>query len=120
MQLIQRIMQLVQCLHLLIPSIRFSTLQPEEGTLRGKLEETKEIKAWVKGWLNELWALIGALDAGVRRPVHQAGLGVSEGLVQGGAADRATKFDKKFAGGSGRFECCFWEIECKYDIGRGC
>jgi nuclear pore complex protein Nup54 len=65
-QLIQRITRLAQHLHLLIPSIQSSGLRLEEEALRGKLEETEEEmrRARVKGRVNELWALIGALGAG--------------------------------------------------------
>jgi len=89
-QLIQRIMRLAQHLHLLIPSIRSSALRPEEEALRGKLEETEEEmrRARVKGRLNELWALIGALGAGVEKAGASAGAGGEwavvdeEGLAQ--------------------------------------
>lgn len=62
-------MQLVQHLHLLIPAIRSSALRPEEEALRGGLEEMDEEmrRGRVKGRLNELWALIGAVGAGVDR-----------------------------------------------------
>ena len=89
-QLIQRIMRLAQHLHLLIPSIRSSALRPEEEALRGKLEETEEEmrRARVKGRLNELWALIGALGAGVEKAGASTGAGGEwavvdeEGLAQ--------------------------------------
>jgi nuclear pore complex protein Nup54 len=76
-QLTQRIMRLVQHLHLLIPSIRSSALRPEEEALRGKLEEIEEEmrRARVKGRLNELWALIGALSAEVEKAGVSAGAG---------------------------------------------
>jgi nuclear pore complex protein Nup54 len=89
-QLTQRIMRLVQHLHLLIPSIRSSALRPEEEALRGKLEEIEEEmrRARVKGRLNELWALIGALSAGVEKAGVSGGAGGEwavvdeEGLAQ--------------------------------------
>ncbi|KIM41314.1 hypothetical protein M413DRAFT_27686 [Hebeloma cylindrosporum] len=76
-QQIQRVMRLVQHLHLLIPSIRSSALRPEEEALRGKLEEIEEEmrRARVKGRLNELWALIGALGAGVEKAGSSNGAG---------------------------------------------
>ena len=76
-QLIQRVMRLAQHLHLLIPSIRSSALRPEEEALRGKLEESQEEmrRARVKGRLNELWALIGALGAGVEKAGASGGAG---------------------------------------------
>ena len=37
------------------------------------------------------------------------------GRATGGAAAS----DEDFAEGSERFECCFWEIKCEYDAGRG-
>ena len=51
-------------MHLLIPSVRFSAIRPEEEEMRGKLEEIEDElwKGRVKGRLNELWALLGAVD----------------------------------------------------------
>ena len=68
-QLTQRVMHLIQHLHLLIPSIRSSALRSEEEALRGKLEELEEElrRGRIKGRLNELWALIGAIGAGGKR-----------------------------------------------------
>ena len=72
-QLVQHIMRTAQHLHLLIPSIRSSALRPEEGALRGKLEETEEEmrRARVKG------RLLVLLARGWKRPVVD-----EEGLAQ--------------------------------------
>jgi len=77
----QRIMRVVQHLHLLIPSVRSSALRPEEEALRGKLEEIEEEmrRGRVKGRLNELWALIGAIGAGVEKAGGGGGGGGSGG-----------------------------------------
>ena len=68
-QLTQRLLAFIQHLHLLIPSIRSSSIRPEEEQLRGKLEEIEEEvkKGRLKGKLNELWALIGAVNAARER-----------------------------------------------------
>lgn len=68
-QLAQKIMQLVQHLHMLIPSIRSSALRPEEEALRTKLEELEDEirRGRIKERLNELWAFIGAIGAGADR-----------------------------------------------------
>jgi nuclear pore complex protein Nup54 len=80
-QLTQRIMRVVQHLHLLIPSVRSSALRPEEEVLRGKLEEIEEEmrRGRVKGRLNELWALIGAVGAGVEKAGGGSGGGGAAG-----------------------------------------
>jgi nuclear pore complex protein Nup54 len=80
-QLTQRIMRVVQHLHLLIPSVRSSALRPEEEVLRGKLEEIEEEmrRGRVKGRLNELWALIGAVGAGVEKAGGSSGGGGAAG-----------------------------------------
>jgi nuclear pore complex protein Nup54 len=68
-QLTQRLLAFVQHLHLLIPAIRSSSIRPEEEQLRGKLEEIEEEvrRGRIKGKLNELWALIGAVNAARER-----------------------------------------------------
>lgn len=68
-QLTQRLMRLVQHLHLLIPAVRSSSIRVEEEELRGKLEEMEEElkRSRVKGKLNELWALLGAVGAFMER-----------------------------------------------------
>lgn len=62
-------MTFIQHLHLLIPSIRSSSIRPEEEQLRGKLEEIEDEvkKGRIKGKLNELWALLGAVSASRER-----------------------------------------------------
>jgi nuclear pore complex protein Nup54 len=68
-QLTQRLLAFIQHLHLLIPAIRSSSIRPEEEQLRGKLEEIEEDvrRGRIKGKLNELWALIGAVKAAQER-----------------------------------------------------
>ncbi|RDB17164.1 Nucleoporin nup44 [Hypsizygus marmoreus] len=68
-QLIQRLIAFVQHLHLLIPTIRSSAIRPEEEQLRGQLEEIEDEvrRGRIKGKLNELWALIGAVNAAAER-----------------------------------------------------
>lgn len=68
-QLTQRLMRLVQHLHLLIPAVRSSSIRVEEEELRGKLEEMEEElkRSRVKGKLNEMWALLGAVGAFMER-----------------------------------------------------
>ncbi|KAF8241135.1 hypothetical protein L208DRAFT_1229414 [Tricholoma matsutake] len=68
-QLTQRLLAFIQHLHLLIPAIRSSSIRPEEEQLRGKLEEIEEDvkRGRIKGKLNELWALIGAVNAARER-----------------------------------------------------
>lgn len=68
-QLSARLIRLVQHLHLLIPSVRSSAIRPEEEALRAALEAIEdELKkpggmGRVRGKLNELWALVGAVSA---------------------------------------------------------
>jgi len=64
-QLTQRLMAFIQHLHLMIPSVRSSSLRPEEEALRGQLEEIEELlrRGRFKAKVNEMWALIGALGA---------------------------------------------------------
>ena len=68
-QIVHRLLMFVQHLHLLIPSVRSSAIRPEEEENRGKLEEIEEElrKGRVKGRLNELWALHGAVNASIER-----------------------------------------------------
>lgn len=68
-QLTQRLMRLVQHLHLLIPAVRSSSIRVEEEELRGRLEEMEEElrRGRVKGKLNEMWALLGAVGAFMER-----------------------------------------------------
>ncbi|KAI0305093.1 nucleoporin complex subunit 54-domain-containing protein, partial [Multifurca ochricompacta] len=68
-QLTLRLLRLVQHLHLLIPALRSSSIRPEEEALRAALEEIDgEIRrpggmGRIIGKLNELWALVGAVNA---------------------------------------------------------
>ena len=68
-QLTHRLLRLVQHLHLLIPALRSSSIRPEEEALRAALEEIDgEIRrpggmGRIIGKLNELWALVGAVNA---------------------------------------------------------
>ncbi|KAI0049497.1 hypothetical protein FA95DRAFT_1581713 [Auriscalpium vulgare] len=68
-QLTHRLLKLVQHLHLLIPSLRSSSIRPEEEALRAVLEEIdSEVRrpggmGRIVGKLNELWALVGSLQA---------------------------------------------------------
>ncbi|KAI5123756.1 hypothetical protein M0805_000347 [Coniferiporia weirii] len=72
-QLQQRLVRLVQHLHLLIPSVRSSSIRPEEEALRSVLEGLEEeIKrpngvGRLKGKLSELWAVIGAIESARER-----------------------------------------------------
>ncbi|KAH8102050.1 hypothetical protein BXZ70DRAFT_49810 [Cristinia sonorae] len=72
-QLTQRVMRMVQHLHLLIPALRSSSIRAEEEALQSTLQEIAEdIKrpgglGKMRGKLNELWALIGALNAAKER-----------------------------------------------------
>ena len=65
-QIQQRLMRLIQHLHLLIPALRSSSIRPEEEQLRGRLEDIEEEiirRSRLKAKLNELWALLGAINA---------------------------------------------------------
>jgi len=72
-QLTHRLLRLVQHLHLLIPALRSSSIRPEEEALRAALEEIdEEIRrpggmGRMRGKLNELWALVGAISAARER-----------------------------------------------------
>jgi nuclear pore complex protein Nup54 len=85
-QLTHRLLRLVQHLHLLIPTLRSSSIRPEEEALRAGLEEIdEEIRrpggmGRMRGKLNELWALIGAVKAVRER-------GVSDGNVEWAVVD---------------------------------
>ncbi|KAF9460397.1 nucleoporin complex subunit 54-domain-containing protein [Collybia nuda] len=82
-QLTQRLLAFIQHLHLLIPAIRSSSIRPEEEQLRGKLEEIEEDvrRGRIKGKLNELWALIGAVKAAQERGRVGGGGGGGEWAV---------------------------------------
>ncbi|PCH36755.1 hypothetical protein WOLCODRAFT_140567 [Wolfiporia cocos MD-104 SS10] len=72
-QLTHRVLRLVQHLHLLIPALRSSAIRPEEEALRAALEDIEqEIRrpggtGRMRGKLNELWALVGAVTAARER-----------------------------------------------------
>ena len=79
----------MQHLHLLIPTLRSSSIRPEEEALRAILEEIdEEIRrpggmGRMRGKLNELWALIGAVKAVRERDAK----GVSDGNVEWAVVD---------------------------------
>ena len=79
----------MQHLHLLIPTLRSSSIRPEEEALRAALEEIdEEIRrpggmGRMRGKLNELWALIGAVKAVRERDAK----GVSDGNVEWAVVD---------------------------------
>lgn len=72
-QLTHRVLKVVQHLHLLIPALRSSVIRPEEEALRAALEDIdQEIRrpggiGRMRGKLNELWALVGAVNAARER-----------------------------------------------------
>lgn len=67
-QITHRLLKLIQHLHLLIPALRSSAIRPEEEALRVKLEgiEDQIRRGRLRGKLNELWAVVGALLNGAR------------------------------------------------------
>ena len=79
-QLTHRVLKLVQHLHLLIPALRSSALRPEEEALRTALEEIdEEVRrpggtGRIRGKLNELWALVGAVTAARERDRRPGGV----------------------------------------------
>ena len=79
-QLTHRVLKLVQHLHLLIPALRSSALRPEEEALRTALEEIdEEVRrpggtGRIRGKLNELWALVGAVTAARERDRRSGGV----------------------------------------------
>jgi nuclear pore complex protein Nup54 len=82
-------LRLVQHLHLLIPALRSSSIRPEEEALRATLEEIdEEIRrpggtGRIRGKLNELWALVGAISAARERDRK----GGSDGSVEWAVVD---------------------------------
>lgn len=72
-QISHRLLKLIQHLHLLIPAVRSSAIRPEEEALRVALEEIEEEvrrpggTSKMRGKLNELWALVGAVNAARER-----------------------------------------------------
>ncbi|KDR76984.1 hypothetical protein GALMADRAFT_246158 [Galerina marginata CBS 339.88] len=99
-QLTQRLMRLIQHLHLLIPTVRSSALTPEEEALRGKLEELEEEmrRSRVKSRLNELWALIGAVSASAERSGAAGGAGEWAVVDEDGLAQIAQILSEQQAG----------------------
>jgi len=86
-QIQHRLLSLIQHLHLMLPTVRSTAIRPEEEALRVALEEIEEeIKrpggmSKMRGKLNELWALVGAVNA-ARERGRKAGLdGTSEWTV---------------------------------------
>ncbi|KAH0831242.1 nucleoporin complex subunit 54-domain-containing protein [Lanmaoa asiatica] len=86
-QLSQRLLSLVQHLHLLIPAVRSSSIRPEEEALRVALEEMEEDlrrpggMSKMRSKLNELWALVGAINAAREREKKARGEGAVEWTV---------------------------------------
>jgi len=80
----------VQHLHLLIPAVRSSSIRVEEEALRGRLEEMEEElkRGRVKGKLNEMWAVLGAVGAFMER---------GRGDGQGGQGEWAVVDDEGLA-----------------------
>ncbi|KAH7883035.1 nucleoporin complex subunit 54-domain-containing protein [Phlebopus sp. FC_14] len=72
-QIAHRLLKMIQHLHLLIPAIRSSSIRPEEEALRGALEDMEEDirrpggMSKMRAKLNELWALVGAINAARER-----------------------------------------------------
>ncbi|EIN14470.1 hypothetical protein PUNSTDRAFT_110559 [Punctularia strigosozonata HHB-11173 SS5] len=92
-QLQQRLLRLAQHLHLLIPSLRSSSIRPEEEALRAALEEIdEEIRrpgglSRLQGRLSELWAalnsvLVARQRAGKNGDSSQWAVVDDEGLAQ--------------------------------------
>ena len=64
--LAQRVIALLQHLHLLIPTVRSSAIRPEEEALRTQLDATEEelVRGGAgRGKMNELWGVVGQLAA---------------------------------------------------------
>lgn len=80
----QGLAALVKTLHLMIPSVRATSIRPEEERLRGALEAVEdELKrpgglGRMKGKLSELWTAVNALKAMKERARASSG-GASEG-----------------------------------------
>ena len=87
-------LRLVQHLHLLVPALRSSALRPEEEALRAALEDVDaDVRrpggagpGRLRGKLNELWALVGAVTAARERDRRAGGVEWAvvdeEGLAQ--------------------------------------
>ena len=80
----------MQHLHLLIPAVRSSSIRPEEEALRVALEEMEEDlrrpggMSKMRSKLNELWALVGAINAARERGKKAGGEGAVEWTVVDG------------------------------------
>ncbi|KAG8877919.1 hypothetical protein FRB97_002917 [Tulasnella sp. 331] len=80
----QGLAALVKTLHLMIPSVRATSIRPEEERLRGALEAVEdELKrpgglGRMKGKLSELWTAVNALKA-MRERARASSGGTSEG-----------------------------------------
>jgi nuclear pore complex protein Nup54 len=82
-----RLLCLIQHMHLMLPTVRSTAIRPEEEALRLALEEIEEEirrpggMSKMRGKLNELWALVGAINA-ARERGRRVGLdGASEWTV---------------------------------------
>ncbi|KAI0088367.1 nucleoporin complex subunit 54-domain-containing protein [Irpex rosettiformis] len=81
MQLMHRVLKVVQHLHLLIPALRSSSIRPEEEALRTALEDIDdEIRrpggiSKMRGKLNEMWALVDAVRAARERNRNEGQVG---------------------------------------------
>ncbi|KAG2159353.1 nucleoporin complex subunit 54-domain-containing protein [Suillus bovinus] len=82
-----RLLCLIQHMHLMLPTVRSTAIRPEEEALRLVLEEIEEEirrpggMSKMRGKLNELWALVGAINA-ARERGRRVGLdGTSEWTV---------------------------------------
>lgn len=102
-QLQQRLVRLIQHLHLLIPSVRSSSIRPEEEALRSVLETLEEdIRrpggiGRLKGKLSELWAIIGAIEAAKERERKSGENGVEWAVVDPEGLQRLTQVSVFFA-----------------------
>ena len=73
--------------------LRSSAIRPEEEALRAALEEIdEEVKrrgagGHMRGKLNELWALVGAVHAARERGRKNGGAGTGDGTVEWAVVD---------------------------------
>jgi len=76
--------------------VRSSSIRPEEEALRGGLEEIEEEvrRGRLRGKLNELWALIGAVGAAAERERGGVGGSSGSGGGQGGGGGEWTVVDE--------------------------
>jgi len=85
------VLKLVQHFHLLIPMLRSSAIRPEEEALRVALDEIEEQVrgpgvGHIRGKLNELWALVGAVNA-ARERGRKNGAGPTDGNMEWAVVD---------------------------------